>query len=573
MFFSYYGPYKRLLAADILTSAVSALAALAIPLCIRDITQTITASDIAMQTAMAAVMKDICLMSALIALNTACHLFYDSMGHIMGARMERDMRDDLFSKYMNLPFSFFDREKTGKLISRMTGDLLNLAEIYHHGPENIFIYGLSFIAGLMVLFSINRTITLVVLLFFPVIGLYSFFSLKRLYRSYKINREKIAGMNAGIEDSISGIRVTKSFANETKEKEKFTAVNNAYYNARSDIYKNEAFYDAPLNYFLIPLMTAAVILFGSIAISRKTLSAGDLIIFLLYVPYLTSPVQNIAWLIPMFQNGFASFTRFAEIMEKETEHGGGKTVPRKNTVKGDIVFDKVCFKYYDHGEMVLDNVSLHITPDEYIAIAGESGIGKTTLCSLIPRYYDIHSGAILLDGKDIRDYSLESLRQNIGVVQQDVYLFSGTVRENIMLGAPAAANEELIEAAKKANAHDFILGLPDGYDTYIGTKGVTLSGGQRQRISIARVFLKNPPVLIFDEATSALDNESEEKIKHSLAGLKTNRTTIVIAHRLSTIKNADRILVLSDKGIAEQGNHGKLFSLNGIYTRLYKRFN
>jgi ATP-binding cassette subfamily B protein len=567
-FFSYYKPYKKLFFADLLCAFLSAGAGLALPLCIRRITQAV--SVLTPREAQAVIFQTAVLILLLIIANTACTFFYDSMGHIMGARMERDMRNKLFGHYLKLPFSFFDREKTGSLMSRITGDLLNLAELYHHGPENFFIYICSFAGALVLLFRINFRLTLIVCLFLPVMALYSLVFLKKLNRAYRESREKIAEVNADLEDCLSGIRTVKSFANEEGERKKFGLVNEHYCLARSAIYRNEACYYTVLETFFIPLITSGIAVFGGMAISQEAMSPADLIAFLLYAGYLTSPIPKLAWLIPQFQDGMAAFNRFMDIMDMGVEEDAGKITLSGQGLKGDIRFEGVSFQYQNESETVLNNLFLDIKAGEYIAVVGPSGAGKTTLCSLIPRYYEVKDGSVYLEGLSVKEYSLESLRRSIGIVQQDVYLFAGTVSENIAYGRPGASEGEIIAAAKKANAHEFITALPQGYHSFTGHRGVLLSGGQRQRISIARVFLKDPPILIFDEATSALDNDSEEVIRRSLADLSRDRTTLVIAHRLSTIRNARRILVLTENGIAEQGVHRELLARGGIYARLYR---
>jgi ATP-binding cassette subfamily B protein len=509
-------------------------------------------------------------MLALIILQTGSGVFYDAMGHSMGAMMERDIRRDFFSHIQKLPYSFFDNQRTGSLMSRITNDLLNLAEFYHHGPEDFILSFLRIAGAFVILLQINMSLALLTFACLPLMLVYSFLLLGRLQRAYRESREKIAEVNSQLEDSLSGIRVVKSFANEAIEEKKFSITNNEYLNSRNCIYTTEAWYFSVLDYLFVPLVLVAIIIFGGLFISQEKLSVPDLIVFMLYAGYLTAPISRMAQAIERYQDGIAGFNRFMDIMEIAPEPAGGKITLHESSLKGDIRFEDVSFKYHDEGDTVLKNISLDIKAGEYIAVVGPSGAGKTTLCSLIPRYYEVRSGTIYIDGQDVKDYTIESLRRNIGVVQQDVYLFAGTAMENIMYGKPGASEEEIIAAAKKANAHDFISTLPKGYNTYIGQRGVLLSGGQKQRISIARVFLKNPPILIFDEATSALDNESEEVIRRSLRDLSLNRTTLVIAHRLSTIRHAGRILVLTDEGIVEQGTHGELLARNGVYARLYR---
>jgi ATP-binding cassette subfamily B protein len=508
------------------------------------------------------------IMLALIILQTACGLFQDAMGHIMGAKIERNMRNALFAHYQRLPFSFFDKQKTGELMSRITNDLINLAELYHHGPEDIVIYLFGFIGAFVILLHINLKLALVVLAFLPVMVVYSLFFQGKLRRAYKGSYEKIAEVNAQLEDSLAGIRTIKSFAGEQAEAKKFSAINEGFYQSRARIYKHEAVYYTGMETFFAPLVTVAVVVFGGMWISRVSLDAADLIVFLLYVGYLTAPIQRIAFTIQQYQDGFAGFNRFMDIMEIPPEDDKGKVEPAAAAIKGRVEFVNVSFRYDEDRETVLENVTLDIKAGETVALVGSSGVGKTTLCSLIPRFYEVGAGAVLLDGIDVRDISLQTLRRNIGVVQQDVYLFAGTVLENIRYGKPGAGEAEVIAAAKKAYAHDFIMELPNGYQSDIGQRGVKLSGGQRQRLSIARVFLKDPPVLIFDEATSALDNESERIVHEALNALAKDRTAFIIAHRLSTVRNASRILVLTGQGIAEQGTHGELMLKGGLYAQL-----
>jgi ATP-binding cassette subfamily B protein len=509
-------------------------------------------------------------MLALISIQTACALFYDYMGHGMGAMMERDMRNELFAHYQKLPFCFFDKNKTGALMSRITNDLLNLAELYHHGPEDLMIYGLRFLGALIILMNINLRLALVVCAFLPMMAAYSLFFQGKMRATYRNNRERLAELNAQLEDSIGGIRVVKSFANEERECQKFAEVNEQFFQGRALIYKREAFYFTGMEYLFAQLITVAVVAAGSLWISRASMDVADLITFLLYVGYLTAPISRIAFVVQQYHDGFAGFNRFMEIMETapETGYEENPLTNSKPVIHGHVELVNVSFKYDEGRENVLENVSLDVKAGESVAIVGHSGVGKTTLCALIPRFYEVSAGTILLDGVDIHNFDLQTLRRHIGVVQQDVYLFAGTVFDNIRYGKPDADDAEVITAAKKANAHDFIMSLPNGYNSNIGQRGVKLSGGQRQRLSIARVFLKNPPILIFDEATSALDNESERIVHEALTDLAKNRATFIIAHRLSTVRNAGRIIVLTEQGIGEQGTHAELMQCNGFYARL-----
>ncbi|MDR1400315.1 MAG: ABC transporter ATP-binding protein/permease [Treponema sp.] len=563
-FVSFYKPYALLFIADITCALVVSVISLMLPLCVRYITHD------ALDGVTPDFSRGALAMLALISVQTACALFYDYMGHNMGAMMERDMRNELFAHCQKLPFSFFDKNKTGALMSRITHDLLNLAELYHHGPEDLMIYGLRFIGALIILMNINLQLALVVCAFLPVMAAYSLLFQGKMRAAYRNNRERLAELNAQLEDSIGGIRVVKSFANEERERQKFAGVNEQFFRGRAFIYKREAFYFTGMEYFFAQLITAAVVGAGSLWISRASLGVSDLITFLLYVGYLTAPISRIAFVVQQYQDGFTGFNRFMEIMETAPETGyGTKCLTNSEVVvQGHVQFVNVSFKYDEGRENVLENISLDIKAGESVAIVGHSGVGKTSLCALIPHFYEVTAGMILVDGVDIRRFGLQTLRRHIGVVQQDVYLFAGTVFDNIRYGKPDADDAEVIMAAKKANAHDFIMALPNGYNSDIGQRGVKLSGGQRQRLSIARVFLKDPPILIFDEATSALDNESEHIVHEALTDLAKNRTTFIIAHRLSTVRNAGRIIVLTKQGIGEQGTHAELMQRNGIYARL-----
>ena len=509
------------------------------------------------------------LMIFLVIIQKACNFYYDYWGHVMGAMMENDMRKELFGHYQKLSFSFYDERKIGKLMSRITNDLLLLSELYHHGPEDYVVYLVKFIGAFVILIRINTKLALVVFAFLPIMAIYSLYFNKKINAAIKRNYEKIGDINAQVEDSLSGIRVVKSFANEELEIKKFAKQNNKFLESRKNIYRNEAFIYNGVDIF-IHLITVTVVVFGGVCIVKATLDLADLITFLMYISSLIEPVQKLNHMTVQFQQGISGFQRFMDILEIEPDIKDMPNAIELEDVKGDVEFINVGFKYSKGQDYVLKNINLKVKAGEYIALVGYSGVGKTTLCSLLPRFYELTEGKILLDGIDIRKIKLDSLRKSIGVVQQDVYLFSGTVLENIWYGKPNATKEEVIEAAKKANAHEFIMDLPDGYYTDIGQRGIKLSGGQKQRLSIARVFLKNPPILIFDEATSALDNESEKIVQSSLQQLAQNRTTFVIAHRLSTIRNAERIIVLSDDGIEEEGSFEELIALNGSFARLYK---
>ncbi|MDR2747564.1 MAG: ABC transporter ATP-binding protein/permease [Treponema sp.] len=548
-FFSFYRPYLGLCIADITCAFIVMVISLLLPLCIRYIAKNISAG-LQGRSAEGLIISVVLVMAALILVQTAAALFYDNWGHRMGAMMERDMRNELFAHYQKLPFRFFDREKTGALMSRITGDLLNLAELYHHGPENIILYFLSFIGAFFILLRINSGLTLTAFAFLPIMAAYSLFFQKPLRSAYKRNREQIGNLSAQLEDSLAGIRVVKSFANEEIEEKKFREVNEDFYRARAEIYRKEAYYFTGLEYFFAQFIMAAVAASGAFWLSASRLDAADFIAFLLYMGYLTAPIPKLAYTIQQYEDGITGFNRFMDILEQEGEADEGQTELRN--IQGRLELIDLGFRYAGDRENVFEGISLTVNPGQSVALVGSSGIGKTTLCSLIPRFYELNSGRILLDGINIRDIPLKTLRRSIGVVQQEVYLFSGSVMDNIRYGKPEAGEDEVIEAAKKAHAHDFILRLPKGYDSDIGPKGIALSGGQRQRLSIARVFLKNPPILIFDEATSALDNESERLVHQALRELAKDRTAFIIAHRLSTIKNAGRVLTLTSRGLEER---------------------
>lgn len=545
----------------IIVSAIT----LAIPLCIRYITKILEANA-------ADALSQIYMMGGvllgLVVLYTACHAFIDYKGHLMGALMEKDMRSELFEHYQKLPFKFYDEHKTAQLMTRISNDTYNLAELYHHGPEDIVISLLNFIGAFAILININIKLALTALLFLPVMGLYGFYFSKQMHKALRKSSDRIGDINAQVEDTLSGIRVVKSFTNEEAEKKKFTYENNRFFESRKEGYKSEAyFYNGLIS--LTQLMTITVVIVGAASIVKGSMDLADLLTFLLYIVILIEPIQRLGNFTRLYQEGVAGFNRFMEVLEIKPEIQDAADAVELTHAQGSIEFKNVSFKYREGYDHVLKNVSLNIKAGEYIALVGPSGAGKTTLCSLIPRFYEINDGEILVDGKNIRGLSLRSLSKNIGFVQQDVYLFAGTVAENIRYGKLEASDEEIVAAAKKANAHDFIMSLPNGYATDIGQRGVKLSGGQKQRLSVARVFLKNPPIIIFDEATSALDNESEKAVQEALEKLIENRTMIVIAHRLSTVRNAQRILVLTDNGIEEQGTHRELISLNKTYANLY----
>lgn len=563
----YYKPYIGIFLLDMFFAFLASIISLVIPLVVRYITTGVIAmqSDIAVNRIL---LIGFCLI-VLVLVQFGANFFISDIGHVMGAKMEYDMRAEIFSHYQKLSFSFYDDQKVGQLMSRITSDLFDISELLHHGPENLAISFIKIIGAFIILLNISGYLTLAAFILVPVMFLYAFFLNRRMKRAFRENRVQIAEINTQIEDNLSGIRVVKSFANEQIEREKFKKGNEGFLKAKKNSYFYMGFFHSGMTAFTM-LINVVVIMSGGILIAKKMVNVADFVTFLLYINIFTDPIRTLIDFTEQFQNGYSGFERFVEILDIKPDIEDKKDAVTLKNVRGDIVFDDVSFKYNDTAHRVLRHINLEVKAGSYVALVGSSGGGKTTLCSLIPRFYDVTGGSISIDGKDIRDVTLKSLRENIGIVQQDVYLFAGTVFENIRYGKPDATKEEVIEAAKLANAHDFIMELPNGYDTDIGQRGIKLSGGQKQRLSIARVFLKNPPILIFDEATSALDNESENIVKESLERLAHNRTTFVIAHRLSTIKNAERILVLTEKGIEETGTHEELMDKNGIYAQLYK---
>lgn len=565
-FLSYYKPYKGLFFADMACALIASAVILAIPLCIRYITKNLLEPGVPDALSQIYMMGGV--MLGLVAIYVFCHAFIDYKGHMMGALMERDMRKELFDHYQKLSFRFYDEHRTGQLMTRISHDTFNLSELFHHGPEDIVICTLNFLGAFIILISINTQLALLALLFVPIMAVYGYYFSKQMHTALRKSKDRIGDVNSQVEDSLSGIRVVQSFTNEPMEIRKFDRENNRFLEARKEGYKSEAYFYTGLMTFT-QLMTVAVVIFGAVSIVKGALDLADLLTFLLYIGILIEPIQRLGNFTRLYQEGITGFERFMEVIEVEPDIQDDPDAHPLNDVKGTIQFQNVSFKYKEEHDHVLKNISLNIPVGEYVALVGPSGVGKTTLCSLIPRFYEVSSGNITIDGKNINRVTLQSLRENIGIVQQDVYLFAGTVLENIRYGKLNATYDEIVEAAKKANAHDFITALPQGYATDIGQRGVKLSGGQKQRLSIARVFLKDPPILILDEATSSLDNESEKAVQESLEKLTVNRTTIVIAHRLSTVRHAQRILVLTENGIDEQGTHEELIAKNGVYANLY----
>ena len=562
----YYKPHKKVFIADMFFALLGAVTTLVIPLIIRYVTNDIIYRP--KNEMMNAVIICAGIMIALVLVQCYSNYFIAYYGHMMGAEIEFGMRNEIFGHFQKLSFSFYDNQKVGQLMSRITNDLFEITELLHHGPEEIVISTIKIIGSLVILMCINVKLAIASFALIPIMLVYALFLNKRMKRAFKKNRARIAEINAGIEDNLSGIRVVKSFANEDIEQEKFCVGNQIFLESNDFSYKCMGQYHAGLGAF-VTLITVVVIIAAAFLLNSNDITSTDLLTFLLYISNFTEPVRTLISFAEQFQNGITGYERFLDIMSIEPAIKDREGALELANIEGKVTFKDVSFKYEEDLDNVLSNVNLIVKKGEYVALVGSSGAGKTTLCSLIPRFYEVSEGEIKIDDVDIRDIKLKNLRRNIGVVQQDVYLFVGSVKDNIRYGKPDASDEEIVEAAKNANAHDFIMELPDGYDTYIGQRGVKLSGGQKQRLSIARVFLKNPPILIFDEATSALDNESEKVVQESLEKLAKNRTTFVIAHRLSTIRNAKRIIVLTEKGIEEQGTHDELMKLDGLYKSLY----
>jgi ATP-binding cassette subfamily B protein len=564
---AYYKPYKGLFYSDLFFAIIGAAITLVIPLLVRFITNQVIYMDA--RAAFHMIVKLGIFMVGLVLIEAFCNFYIAYYGHIMGAKIERDMRNEIFGHYQKLSFAFYDNQKVGHLLSRITSDLFDISELLHHGPEDLVISIIKFVGAFVILLFINVKLAVAAFVFIPFLIIYAIYFNKKMKHAFRENRARIADINTQIEDSLSGIRVVKSFGNESVEMNKFHRGNERFVDSKRKSYQYMGAYNSGMGAFTT-LITIGVLVVGAALITREQLVVSDLVTFLLYINNFTDPVKKLITFTEQFQNGYSGYSRFLEIMAIAPDIKDEPDAVSLTEVKGDINFDNVTFRYEEHQEDVLHHVDLRVKAGEYVALVGSSGAGKTTLCSLIPRFYDVSEGAITLDGMDIRKIKLKDLRNQIGIVQQDVYLFAGTIMENIRYGRPDATDEEVIRAARAANAHEFIMNMEENYHTDIGQRGVKLSGGQKQRISIARVFLKNPPILIFDEATSALDNESEKIVQESLESLAKNRTTFVIAHRLSTIRKAERILVLTDDGIAEEGTHEQLMKQGGLYASLYE---
>ena len=568
-FAPYFKKYRGVLALDLFCASLTTVCELVLPLMVRFITER-GMNDMASLT-VALVLKIGGLYLVLRIIDAAANYYLQNIGHVMGAYIETDMRRDLFEHLQKLPFSYYDHTKIGQLMARITSDLFDVTEFAHHCPEEYFIAALKIVVSFVILANTNLLLTLIIFSLLPVMLLCTMYFNTRMRRAFKKSRNQIGELNAQVEDSLLGVRVVKSFANESIEEEKFSQGNGRFL----DIKKEQYFYMAGFNSMtriFDGLMYVAVLVAGALFMIAGRITAGDLMAYLLYVTALLTSIRRIVEFTEQFQRGMTGIERFIEVIDAPVDIKNAPAALPLGDVHGDIAFEHVSFHYSDDENCVLSDINLHVHPGDSVALVGPSGGGKSTLCNLIPRFYDVTAGRILIDGKDIRNLTLDSLRRNVGVVQQDVYLFAGSVYENIAYGRPGATREEVAEAARLAGAHDFIMEFPDGYDTYVGERGARLSGGQKQRISIARVFLKNPPILILDEATSALDNESERIVQQSLEQLARGRTTFTIAHRLTTIRGAQLILVLTEDGIAEQGTHAELMEKGGLYHRLYSMY-
>lgn len=565
-FIHYYGPYKAVFFIDLICAAVISLVDLAYPQILRTMTKTLFTQDkVMILHALPVIAVSLFVMYIVQSL---CKYYVTYQGHMMGANMERDMRRELFDHYQELSFSYYSRNNSGQMMSKLVSDLFDISEFAHHGPENLFISLVKIVGAFIFLFFINKKLALPLIILVIVMFVFSFRQNAKMQETFMENRRKIGDVNASLQDTLSGIRVVQSFANEDIEREKFKKSNEAFLVSKRDNYHCMGSFMSS-NLFFQGMMYLVTLVYGGYLIAQGEMQTGDLAMYALYIGIFISPIQILVELVEMMQKGLSGFRRFLDVMETESEIKDADDAVELKDVKGHVRYDHVSFHYSDDETPVLSDISIDIPAGRSIALVGPSGSGKTTICSLLPRFYDVTGGSITVDGKDIRGLTLKSLRSQIGMVQQDVYLFDGTIKDNIAYGKPGATDDEIIKAAKCASIHDFIMELPDGYDTYVGERGTRLSGGQKQRISIARVFLKNPPILILDEATSALDNESERWIQKSLEELSKNRTTITIAHRLSTIRDADEIIVITEEGIAERGTHAELLEKNGLYAAYY----
>ena len=565
-FIHYYGPYKTVFFIDLLCAAIISLVDLAYPQILRSATKTLFTQDKAI--ILQALPWIAIGLFMMYVIQSFCKYYVSCQGHIMGAKMERDMRQELFEHYEELSFSYYSQNNSGQMMSKLVSDLFDISEFAHHGPENLFISLVKIVGSFIFLFLINKKLALPLIVLVILMFLFSFRQNQKMQRTFMENRKKIGDVNASLQDTLSGIRVVQSFTNEEIEKEKFQKSNHAFLVSKKDNYRCMGEFMSS-NLFFQGMMYLVTLVYGGYLIANNEMSAADLAMYALYIGIFISPIQILVELMEMMQKGLSGFRRFLDVMETESEIKDADDAVELKDVKGHVRYDHVSFHYSDDETPVLSDISIDIPAGRSIALVGPSGSGKTTICSLLPRFYDVTGGSITVDGKDIRGLTLKSLRSQIGMVQQDVYLFDGTIKDNIAYGKPGATDDEIIKAAKCASIHDFIMELPDGYDTYVGERGTRLSGGQKQRISIARVFLKNPSILILDEATSALDNESERWIQKSLEELSKNRTTITIAHRLSTIRDADEIIVITEDGIAERGTHAELLAQNGVYAAYY----
>lgn len=569
-FMPYYGKYKGIMITDLLCASLTTICELLLPLIVREITTRMGGSCVELTVNFVLILGAAYLILRVI--DSAAYYYMANKGHVMGTMIETDMRRDLFSHLQLLPFKYYDNTKVGTLMSRITNDLFDVTEFAHHCPEEFFIAGIKIVATFAILCTMNVPLTLIVFAVLPPMVLVLYFFNSRMREGFRKQRKELGELNAQVEDSLLGVRVVRSFANEKIEEDKFREGNSRFLSIKAKNYKYLGGFQASTRFFEGFMYIVVVVAGALFFLKGNTLTAPEFVAYLLYVTTLFATVRRIVEFAEQFQRGMTGIERFFEVMDTEPEIKDAEDAKDLEDIKGEIEFCDVTFSYSEDNEEVLQNVSFKIKAGENVALVGPSGGGKTTICSLIPRFYEADSGRISIDGNDIRKVTLKSLRSKVGVVQQDVYLFSGSVYDNIEYGAPGATKEQIIEAAKLSGAHDFIMELPDGYDTYVGERGVKLSGGQKQRISIARVFLKNPPILLLDEATSALDNESEFLVQKSLQKLSVGRTTITVAHRLTTIKNADRIFVITKNGIAEEGTHAELVEKQGIYSGLYRAY-